>query len=182
MKMHSHGLYRVLLLSACALLSGSPALRAQAPIPEPAKPDATRIFAASGFDAVSEQALQAMRAHAEALHLGGVAVVAYSAGGTLSSWTSRMVVVGRMLELPSATRAKGSNLLGVAYAKAAEMAATLKDSGKLDRPVMTGEFGWEGGVVMKGKTGVLIAAFSGGRSEDDVSTAKVGLAVLSASL
>ena len=93
-----------------------------------------------------------------------------------------MVVVGHMLELPTATRAKGNNLLAIAYAKAAEMAATLKDSGKLDRPVMTGEFGWEGGVVMKGKTGILIAAFSGGRSQDDVSTSKAGLAVLSASL
>ena len=123
-----------------------------------------------------------MRSQAEALHIGGVAVVAYSAGDTLYSWTSRMVVVGHMLELPTATRAKGNNLLAIAYAKAAEMAATLKDSGKLDRPVMTGEFGWEGGVVMKGKTGILIAAFSGGRSQDDVSTSKAGLAVLSASL
>jgi hypothetical protein len=182
MKMHSHGLYRVLLLSACALLANSPALLAQAATPESAKADTTPIFSASGFDAASEQALQAMRSRAEALHLNGVAVVAYSAGDTLSSWTSRMVVVGSMLELPSATRAKGSNLLGIAYAKAAEMAATLKDSGKLDRPVMTGEFGWEGGVVMKGKTGTLIAAFSGGRSQDDVSTAKAGLAVLSSSL
>ncbi|HZZ18872.1 MAG TPA: hypothetical protein VFE25_05860 [Opitutaceae bacterium] len=158
----------------------TPGLRSQAA--DAAKPDATPIFQSTGFDEVSEKALQAMRAHAEALHMSGVAIVAFSAGDTLDSWSSRMVVVGSMLELPSATRAKGSNLLGVAYAKAAEMAATLKDSGKLERPVMTGEFGWQGGVVTKGKSGVLIAAFSGGRSEDDVSTAKAGLAVLSASL
>jgi hypothetical protein len=182
MKMHPPGLYRVLLLSAGALLAGSPAILAQAATAESAKSDTAPIFSASGFDAVSEQALQAMRAHAVALHINGVAVVAYSSGDNLSSWTSRMVVVGSMLELPSATRAKGSNLLGIAYAKAAEMAATLKDSGKLDRPVMTGEFGWEGGVVVKGKTGTLIAAFSGGRSQDDVSIARAGLAVLSSSL
>lgn len=156
--------------------------RAQAPAPDSAKPDPTPIFQASGFDEASEKALQAMRAHASALHISGVALVAYAPGDSVSSWTSRMVVVGNMLELPGATRAKGNNLLGIAYAKAAEMAATLKDSGKLERPVMTGEFGWQGGVVAKGKTGLLIAAFSGGRSEDDVATAKAGLAVLSASL
>ena len=165
-----------------ALLAGSPALLAQSATPDAAKPDSTVIFAASDFDGVSERALQAMRSRAEELHIRGVAVVAYSAGDSLSSWSSRMVVVGRMIETPSATNTKGSNLLGVAYAKASEMASTLKDSGKLERPVMIGEFGWQGGVVARGKTGILIAAFSGGRSEDDVSTSKAGLSVLSSSL
>ncbi len=83
---------------------------------------------------------------------------------------------------PPSTNDKGSNLLAVAYAKASEMAATLKDSGKGDRPILTGEFGWQGGVVAKGKTGLLIAAFSGGRSEDDVMISRAGLEVLTQAL
>jgi hypothetical protein len=62
------------------------------------------------------------------------------------------------------------------------MASTLKDSGSGVRPPLTGEFGWQGGVVAKGRTGILIAAFSGGRSEDDVKVSRAGLAVLAQSL
>jgi uncharacterized protein GlcG (DUF336 family) len=43
---------------------------------------------------------------------------------------------------------------------------------------MTGEFGWQGGVIAKVKTGYLIVAFSGGKSEDDVQVSKAGLEVL----
>ncbi|MGC0775110.1 MAG: hypothetical protein WB543_19400, partial [Candidatus Acidiferrum sp.] len=73
---------------------------------------------------------------------------------------------------------KGANLLGIAYAKAAEMADTLKDSGSQVRPPMTGEFGWTGGVIVRGKSGYLIAAFSGGKSEDDVQVSRAGVAEL----
>jgi uncharacterized protein GlcG (DUF336 family) len=62
------------------------------------------------------------------------------------------------------------------------MAATLKDSGSGIRPILTGELGWQGGVVSKGKSGIVIAAFSGGRSEDDVQVSRAGLAVLENSL
>jgi hypothetical protein len=81
-----------------------------------------------------------------------------------------------------AAREKGNNLLGIAYAKAAEMADTLEDSGTAKRPPMTGEFGWQGGVIAKVKTGYLIVAFSGGKSEDDVQVSKVGLEVMKPSL
>jgi len=37
--------------------------------------------------------------------------------------------------------------------QAAEMADTLKDSGSHVRPPKTGEYGWQGGVVTRGKTG-----------------------------
>jgi hypothetical protein len=92
-----------------------------------------------------------------------------------------MLVVGRMKDDPSAT-SKGNNLLGIAYAKAAEMADTLKDSGSNLRPPMTGEFGWNGGVIVCGKNGYLIAAFSGGKSEDDVKVSRVGVAELATGL
>ena len=58
------------------------------------------------------------------------------------------------------------------------MADTLKDSGSGVRPPMTGEYGWQGGVIARAKNGYVIAAFSGGKSEDDVEASKAGLAVL----
>jgi len=72
----------------------------------------------------------------------------------------------------------GANLLAIAYSKAAEMAETLKASGNAGRPPMTGETGWQGGLIKKGRTGYLIAAFSGGPSESDLKVSQAGLEVL----
>jgi len=133
--------------------------------------------AAMIFDDVASRALTGMKQRAEALHVTGVAVVAYAEGTEVSSWSSRMLVVGKMTSPPS-EKSKGDNLLGIAYAKAAEMASTLQDSGSGVRAPYTGEFGWQGGVVIKGRTGWLIVAFSGGLSEDDVKISKAGLEIL----
>ncbi len=130
------------------------------------------------FDSLADSALLAMRKRAEELGIGGVAVVAYFEGDKIQSWNSKILVVGRMRDEPSQTD-KGANLIGIAYAKAAEMADTLKDSGSQVRPPMTGEFGWKGGVIVRGKNGYLIAAFSGGKSEDDVKISKAGVEELS---
>jgi hypothetical protein len=129
------------------------------------------------FDTVADAALLAMRARAAKLKIGGVAVVAYFEGDTLQSWSSKMIVVGRYKDAPTDAD-KGSNLLGIAYAKAAEMADTLRDSGSKVRSPMTGEFGWNGGVIARGRAGYLIAAFSGGKSEDDVEVSRAGLSKL----
>ena len=129
------------------------------------------------FDPTADQALAAMRTKAEAMGIGGVALVAYFKGETIQSWSSKMIVVGRYKDMPTATD-KGSNLLGIAYAKAAEMADTHQDSGTASRPPMTGEFGWNGGVIARCKTGFWIAAFSGGKSDDDVQVSRVGLTKL----
>jgi hypothetical protein len=133
------------------------------------------------FDSLADSALLAMRQRAEELGISGVAVVAYFEGDRIQSWTSKMAVVGRMKDEPSQTD-KGANLLGIAYAKAAEMADTLKDSGSQVRPAMTGEFGWNGGVIVRGRNGYLIAAFSGGKSEDDVKVSRSGIAQLQSGL
>jgi hypothetical protein len=133
------------------------------------------------FLVLADATLAAMRARAAELKIGGVAVVSYAPGDSIQGWTSKMAVVGRMKDDPSAT-SKGSNLLGIAYAKAAEMADTLQNSGTATRPPMTGEFGWQGGVVAKVKSGYLIVAFSGGKSEDDVQVSKTGLEVLKGKL
>lgn len=166
-KMKFSTLMKSLGLAAIALALGASRMTAQD------KP--------ASFGGTASAALAAMKARADELHVSGVAVVARAEGDAVASWSSKMIVVGSMTKAPSGTD-KGSNLLGIAYAKAAEMAATLKNSGSGVRPPLTGEFGWQGGVVGKGKTGILIAAFSGGRGEDDVSISRAGLTVLAASL
>jgi uncharacterized protein GlcG (DUF336 family) len=135
----------------------------------------------NSFDAVAGAALMAMRRRADELKISGVAVVAYFDGDTIQSWRSRMEVVGKM-KTPSSQEKKGSNLLAVAYSKASEMADTLKDSGSNVRPPMTGEFGFSGGVIVRGRNGYLVAAFSGGKSEDDVKVSRAGVEELKTGL
>jgi hypothetical protein len=132
---------------------------------------------AVNFDAVANQALGAMEKRANELQITGVAVVAYSEGDSVVSWSSKMRVVGHMVS-PAVQEKKGSNLLGIAYTKAAEMADTLRDSGSGVRQPLIGEYGWQGGVVAKGRTGTLIASFSGGPSEKDVKVSKAAMEVL----
>jgi hypothetical protein len=170
MNAKSRTLGRLLLLSALAAALATSSLPAQ-----------DKPAAAAAFDGTASAALDAMKARADELHVSGVAIVAYAEGDSVASWSSKMLVVGNMTKPPSGND-KGSNLLGIAYSKAAEMASTLKDSGSGVRPPFTGELGWQGGVVAKGKAGILIAAFSGGRSEDDVKISKAGLGVLANSL
>jgi hypothetical protein len=136
---------------------------------------------AKKLDALTESALEAMKKRAAELKIGGVAVVAYAHGDNIQGWISKMAVVGRMKDPPSATE-KGNNLLAIAYAKASEMADTLENSGTAKRPPMTGEFGWQGGVIARTRTGFIIVAFSGGKSEDDVEVSRTGLALLKAAL
>jgi Trehalose utilisation len=126
------------------------------------------------FDGLANSALMAMKKRADELGIGGVAVVAYFPGDKIQYWSSKMLVIGRMRDEPSDTN-KGANLIGIAYAKAVEMADTLKNSGSQVRPPMTGELGWQGGVIVRGKNGYLIAAFSGGKSEDDVKVSTAGV-------
>jgi hypothetical protein len=133
------------------------------------------------FDAAADTALVAMRQKALELKIGGVAVVGFFQGETAQSWSSKMVVVGRMKDDPAPGN-KGANLLAIAYAKATEMVDSHCNSGHAGRPPMTGEFGWEGGVIARTATGYAVAAFSGGRSQDDVEVSKAGLAVLKSAL
>ncbi len=99
--------------------------------------------------------------------------MAYFKGDRVEAWSSKMLVVGKLRVEPNGSD-KGSNLLAIAYAKASEMADTLRDSGSGSRPALTGELGWQGGVIVRGKKGYLVAAFSGGKSEDDVAISRAG--------
>ena len=143
---------------------------------QPAPPSAPSSKAGQVFDELADAALLAMTKRAEELRIKGVAVVAYIRGDTVQSWSSKMAVVGSLKNAPT-DKDRGANLLAIAYSKAAEMAETLKDSGSGVRPPMTGETGWQGGLIKKGKTGYLIAAFSGGPSEADLKVSRAGLDV-----
>jgi len=170
-----------LTLALLFLLLPAVSLDVAAQIQRPLAVDPVSTTDAKNFDQVANAALLEMRQRAAELNISGVAVVAYFEGDSIQSWSSKMLVVGRMKDNPSPTD-KGSNLLAIAYSKAAEMADTLKDSGSQVRPPMTGEVGWTGGVILRGKTGYLIAAFSGGKSEDDVKVSRTGVEVLKSRL
>ena len=133
------------------------------------------------FDDLADKALQLMKQRAEELKIKGVAVVAYIPGDDTKSWCSKMLVVGH-LKTDSSTNNAGQNLLAIAYSKASEMADTLKPSGSGARKPLKGEFGYQGGWIAEGKTGHIITAFSGGRSEDDVQVSKTGVEVFAGAL
>jgi len=137
--------------------------------------------AMKNFDEVADLALRAMKQRAAELNIKAVAMVAASAGGRIQSWSSKMLVVGAMKKGPSQDEPE-INLLAIVYSKAAEMADTLQASGSGVRSPLKGEFGWPGGVITRGKTGYLFAAFSGGSSADDVKAAQAGLDILAAML
>ena len=104
--------------------------------------------------------LNIMEDAAQKLSITGVAVIAYMPGDVATSWISKMKVVGVLAN-------NEANFLGIANAKAAEMARSLKDSGTSQQDPLTGEFGWQGGMIRKVKSGYLIAAFSGGTGQQD---------------
>lgn len=132
---------------------------------------------APAFDTVADAALAAMSRRAEELKITGVAVVAFIEGDATRAWSSKMMVVGPMTNPPTAAN-RGNNLLAIAYTKAAEMAETRRDSGHAGRPPMTGETGWEGGLIRKTASGYVLAAFSGGPSADDLKVSQAGLEIL----
>ena len=143
--------------------------------------NAPKPLSGKKFDVLATSALEAMKQKAAELKIGGVAVVNYVPGSAVAGWSSKMAVVDRMTD-PAAADRKGNNLLAIAYAKSAEMARTLVNSGTAAGPIMTGEFGWQGGVVEQVRGGWLIVSFSGGKSEDDVQVSKAGLAVVKGGL
>ena len=160
--------YLVLLL-----LAALPAL-AQSSSPVTAGPAPSRVF-----ETTADAALAAMTKRAAELKIHGAALVAFIEGENTQAWSSNMVVVGAMKNPPT-EKDRGANLLAIAYAKAAEMADTLKDSGHAGRPPMTGETGWQGGLIRKVNGGYVIAAFSGGPSESDLKVSQTGLDLLAA--
>jgi hypothetical protein len=119
----------------------------------------------------ADKCLALMEQTAQKQGIKGTAVIAFIPGEKTQTWISRMKVVGFFTN-------GDANTLGIAYTKAAEMADLLKDSGSGIRKPLTGEYGWQGGVIKKVKTGYILAVFSGGSGEQDVAVSKEGLNLL----
>ncbi len=175
-------LKNLFLLPGFAVLVFSSAVSAQDKTNSPVQPQSDAAAQSiRAFNDLADQALLAMKQRAEDLKIKGVAVVAFVPGDDTQSWCSKMLVVGH-LKTDSSTNNVGQNLLAIAYSKASEMADTLKPSGSGVRKPLKGEFGYQGGWIVEGKTGHIIAAFSGGRSEDDVQVSKAGIEALTGEL
>ncbi len=166
---------------ATATAQQSPSAAGGSPVPSSALDDGRPLHVAK-FDRTADRALLAMEKRAHELGIQGVAVVAYFDGDSVRSWVSKMIVVGSGVEDQPAQNQKVSNLLAVAYSKASEMADTLKNSGSHVRPPLTGEFGWNGGAIARGKHGYLVASFSGGKGDQDFSVSTAGIAEMKKSL
>ena len=125
----------------------------------------------------ASRALGEMAAQARAAGVQGVAVVAWLADGGSLRWESRMQVVDKtVIELPNG---KGHNLIAIAWSKTAEMMATHQDSGRKDRTLYTGELGFPGGAIRPLGQGFVLAAFSGGTSEQDYILSESGIRAFS---
>ena len=120
------------------------------------------------FTKNADQALAMIQEAAEKISIKGVAIVGFIPGETTESWITKMKVVGQMTN-------QKDNMLGIAYSKASEMADTHKNSGSGVRAAYRGELGFQGGLIQKVNGGYVIAAFSGGPSEQDLVVAKIGL-------
>jgi hypothetical protein len=116
----------------------------------------------------ADQCLQQIEVAARKISIKGVAIIAFIPGDTTKTWISKMKVVDNL------TSGK-SNLLGIAYTKASEMADTHLNSGSKSREIYSGELGYQGGLIKKVRSGYLLAVFSGGSGEQDIQVANVGL-------
>lgn len=120
----------------------------------------------------ADECLSIIEKAAQKLSITGAAMIAFIPGDVSESWISKMKVIGRLAN-------DEANFLAIAYAKASEMAVTHKDSGNGERKDITGEFGWQGGVIIKVDSGYLVGTFSGGTGQQDADVAKEGLDWLS---
>jgi uncharacterized protein GlcG (DUF336 family) len=120
----------------------------------------------------ADECLAIIEKAAQKLAITGAAMIAFIPGDVSESWISKMKVIGRLAT-------DDANFLAIAYAKASEMAVTHKDSGNGERKDITGEFGWQGGVIIKVDSGYIVGAFSGGTGQQDADVAKEGLDWLS---
>ncbi len=120
----------------------------------------------------ADECLAIIERAAQKLSIKGAAMIAFIPGDVSESWISKMKVVGSLAN-------SDANFLAIAYAKASEMAVTHQDSGNEERKDITGEFGWQGGAIIKVDSGYIVGAFSGGTGQQDVDVAKEGLDWLS---
>ena len=126
------------------------------------------------FEKNAQNALLAMQKKAKELKIQGVGIITYIPKKQPDQWGSKVIVVDKLTN-GAKGNAKGYNFLAIAYAKTAEMARTLKNSGTSGSKIFVGETGWKGGCIEETKSGYVIAAFSGGPSALDLKISQSGL-------
>lgn len=134
--------------------------------------NSSKVKDEKSFVKYSDAALAIMEKKAKEQSIIGVAIVGFIPGEKTSTWVTKMKVVGVL------STAK-INYLAIACCKASEMAVTLQNSGiDKSRKPLEGELGYQGGLIIKVKTGYIFAVFSGGSSEQDVKLSQEGLNAL----
>jgi len=128
----------------------------------------------SNFNLMGEIALNAMEAHANKIGIPGVAVFLYTEEEAAKDLCSVMRIVGASKTI--AEDQSGYNFVALAYSKLAESLETGTDSGNITRPLIVGEFGYQGSAVARLKGGLAIASFSGKTTGDvDLEISKAGM-------
>lgn len=123
-----------------------------------------------------EKAAATMVVEAKKAEIQGAVVVAFVRNENGGEWDSVVRTVGNWIEPPKKEGGKGANLVAIAYAKAAEVMRTKKNSGASGAKPFVGENGWMGAGVKQYKDGYIIAAFSGGPSKVDLEVSMKGIA------
>lgn len=126
------------------------------------------------FEEKSKLALDAMEEHAARIGTSGVGVFIYTDDEKAKNWQSVFRIIGAFKTI--AEDGTGYNFISIAYSKVAESIETGKNSGTMDRPRITGEFGYQGSAIAKYEGGIIITSFSGSTGEIDFEIAKSGLA------
>ena len=153
---------KVMLLTALMLVSGINFIaKAQAAGADPKAGETV-------FIEHVDNCLDIMEQEAQKISITGVAVIAFIPGDRTLSWISKMKVVGVLAT-------DKDNFLGIANAKASEMAVSYKNSGTSQQEPRIGEFGWQGGMIRKVKSGYILAAFSGGTGQQDADISNMAL-------
>lgn len=122
---------------------------------------------------MAEIALDAMEEHAKRIGASGTAVILYSADENGKDYYSVMRIINAFHTI--AEDHTGYNFIALAYSKIAESIETGKDSGNLTRPMITGEFGYQGSTIARDQNGMIITSFSGCTGDVDLEIARTGL-------
>ncbi|MDP4164861.1 MAG: hypothetical protein Q8898_17340 [Bacillota bacterium] len=128
----------------------------------------------SEFKTMGEIALNAMEAHANRIGIPGAAVFFYTDDENAKDLCSMMRIVGASKTI--AEDQSGYNFIALAYSKLAESIETGLDSGNITRPLIVGEYGYQGSAVARMNGGLVIASFSGKTTGDvDFEVSKSGI-------
>ena len=118
-----------------------------------------------------------MISDAQSANLHGTAVVGCLPDADGLSWLTQSRMTGSLVR-PATSDKAAANFYGIAHAKAGVMMATLKDSGDPAHVPAIGEVGYRGGAIRRHGAGYLLAAFSGGTSDEDYAISERALSAL----